>query len=84
VSEAAAPELFESLFDVLVQRVRDSLADEPLPRRYLSKEALAAHLGISERTIRTWRSHGLPGHRVGREVMYDLPEVEKWIEAHDG
>ena len=48
--------------------------------RFLSKTALAAHYGISERTIRTWRERGLPGIRVGREVMYPLDECDRWIE----
>ena len=36
--------------------------------RYVSKEKLAGRLGISERTIKTWRSRGLPAAKVGREL----------------
>jgi len=50
-------------------------------RRFLSKTALAAQLGVTPRTIKTWREHGLPGRRVGREVMFDLAEVERWIDG---
>lgn len=49
--------------------------------RFLSKSALAAHLGVSTRTIKTWRERGLPGRKIGREVMFDLSEVERWIDG---
>lgn len=52
-------------------------------RRFLSKPALAAHYGVSERTIRTWREKGLPGRRCGREVMYEIAAVDRWIESHE-
>ncbi len=51
-------------------------------RRFLSKTALAEHYGVGERTIRTWREKGLPGVRVGREVMYEVEAVDRWIESH--
>jgi hypothetical protein len=53
-----------------------------LERRFLSKRAVAEHYGISERTIKTWRERGLPGVRVGREVMYDVEACDRWIESH--
>jgi hypothetical protein len=65
--------------NALVELVRESLTVEP---RYLSKQALAARLGVDERTIKTWRSKGLPGVRVGKEVMYEITAVERWIEQH--
>jgi predicted DNA-binding transcriptional regulator AlpA len=52
--------------------------------RFLSKSALAAHLGVSTRTIKTWRERGLPGRKIGREVMFDLSEVERWIDSEGG
>jgi hypothetical protein len=51
-------------------------------RRFLSKPALAGHYGVSERTIRTWREKGLPGYRCGREVMYEVAAVDRWIESY--
>jgi hypothetical protein len=50
--------------------------------RFPSKPALASHYGVSERTIKTWREKGLPGVRVGREVMFDVGECDRWIESH--
>jgi excisionase family DNA binding protein len=74
--------LGESLVDVLHDLVHDEVAAQLEPRRFLSKEALAEHLGVSPRTIKTWRAKGLPGCRVGREVMFDVDEVNRWIERH--
>jgi Helix-turn-helix domain len=51
-------------------------------RRFLSKPSLAEHYGVSERTVRTWREKGMPGIRVGREVMYEVEAVDSWIESH--
>jgi Helix-turn-helix domain len=82
ISSAAAAILGESLADVLHDLVHNEVAAQLQPRRFVSKEALAEHLGVSPRTIETWRANGLPGCRVGREVMYDLAEVNRWIERH--
>jgi biotin operon repressor len=49
-------------------------------RRFVSKEALATHLGISERRIKTLREHGLPARKVGRDLYFDLDEVNLWID----
>jgi hypothetical protein len=51
-------------------------------QRFLSKPALAAHYGVSVRTIKTWREKGLPGVRVGREVMFNVGDCDRWIESH--
>jgi excisionase family DNA binding protein len=81
-SSATAAMLGESFVDVLHDLVHDEVAAQLEPRRFLSKEALAEHLGVSPRTIKTWRAKGLPGCRVGREVMFDVDEVNRWIERH--
>jgi hypothetical protein len=67
----------------LIERIADRVVELLAPRqRFLSKPALAMHYGVSERTIRTWRERGLPGVRVGREVMYDVDVTDRWIETH--
>jgi hypothetical protein len=81
-SALAAAVLGESLFDVLRDLVHDEVAAQLRPQRFLSKAALAEHLGVSPRKIKTWRAQGLPGCRIGREIMYDLEEVNRWIEQH--
>jgi hypothetical protein len=72
-----------ALPEAVIERIAERAATLATTRhRFLSKPALAAHYGVSERTIRTWRERGLPGIRVGREVMYSLDACDRWIEAH--
>lgn len=68
--------------DTLVQQVAERAAELLRMPRFLSKRSLAAHYGVSERTIRTWRERGLPGVRCGREVMYEVAVCDRWIEGH--
>jgi hypothetical protein len=79
MSETLVVELPDALVATIAARAAELVANRP---RFLSKSALAAHYGVSERTIRTWRERGLPGVRVGREVMYPVDECDRWIEAH--
>lgn len=72
-------EVPEDLIEEITHRVIERARLEP---RYLSKSALAERYGVGQRTIRTWREKGLPGVRVGREVMYDVEACDRWIEAH--
>ena len=70
----------EELVELIAERAAELVAARP---QFLSKHALAERYGVGERTIRTWRERGLPGYRVGREVMYPLDECDRWIEAHE-
>ncbi len=72
--------LDDALVVSLFERARELGLCQALPSRIVSKEKLADLLGVKERTVKTWRSHGCPGHRVGREVMYDIEEVQRWLE----
>jgi hypothetical protein len=73
--------LSDEFVAALAERVRALEPDQP-QRRFLSKRALAEHYGISERTVKTFREKGLPGVRVGREVLYDVAACDRWIESH--
>jgi Helix-turn-helix domain len=74
---SVAIEIPDEVLDLLAEKVAAHLRP-----RLLSKPALADYLGVKERTVKTWRETGLPGHSVGREVMYDVREVEKWVERN--
>ena len=74
---AAAAELVDALADAVLVRV---LERTPEPR-FLSKSALADHLGVSERTIKTLRERGLPARKIGRTLFFELSEVERFIDA---
>ena len=44
----------------------------------------AAYLGVSPKTLETWRCtgrHGLPYIRVGRLVRYRMRDLEEWLAA---
>lgn len=72
-------ELTEELTEELVSRVVARLQAEPA-RRFLSKEALASHLGVTERRVKTLRERGLPARKIGRDLYFDVDEVNAWIE----
>ena len=70
-------ELPDRLVEELAQRAAAIVRAE---RRFLSKAALAAYLGVSERRIKTMREHGLPARKVGRDLYFDVEEVQKWLD----
>ncbi len=50
------------------------------PESFVSKGALAAHLGMSERWVELRMKEGLPVHRFRRTVRFRISEVEQWLE----
>lgn len=74
-----AIDISEQLLDSIVNRVVERIREAP-ERRFLSKRSLAEHLGVSERRIKTLRSRGLPARKVGRDLYFDLEEVEAWLD----
>lgn len=41
----------------------------------------AKMLSISERTLATWtKKEGLPCTKVGRIVLYSIPQIARWLE----
>jgi len=83
MSTEFAVRLPEDLVETLVLRVVECLNAQP-ERRFFSKSALAEHLGVSPRTIKTWRERGLPGRKIGREVMFEINEVNLWLDREVG
>jgi phage terminase Nu1 subunit (DNA packaging protein) len=61
------------------RRVAAELERTP-ERRLLSKRAVAEHFGVSPRTIKAWREKGCPALRVGRVSMFDVADVDRWLE----
>ena len=51
---------------------------------YISSKELAKKIGVTTRTLSTWRStgkYGLPFIKVnGRKVLYRVEDVEAWLE----
>ena len=73
---AVAAAFLDALLNEVTRRARDALARP----RFLSKPALAKHLGVPERRIKTLREHGLPARKIGRDLYFDLDEVEDFID----
>ncbi len=60
-----------------------TVAEPPAVTRLLSRNEAAAFLGIRPCTLAQWTCAGryhLPIVRIGRRVMYDLLDVEAYIE----
>jgi predicted DNA-binding transcriptional regulator AlpA len=52
---------------------------------YLTREALAAQLQKSVRTIDRWETRrvGPPRVRVGRLILFRVQSVREWLESHE-
>jgi excisionase family DNA binding protein len=49
-------------------------------RRWTELNGVAEYLGCSVRRVRDLRERGLPAKRVGKRLVFDLREVDAWIE----
>jgi hypothetical protein len=78
----------DALVDTLDARIRE-IAREVINERcdadcrYVSKIKLAELLGVSPRRVKTLRAHGLPARKIGRDLYFDLDEVETFLD-HEG
>jgi hypothetical protein len=52
---------------------------------YVSREQLAVNIGKSTKTLVRWEldGRGPPVTRIGRDVLYYLPSVEKWLRSQE-
>jgi excisionase family DNA binding protein len=46
--------------------------------RWVTISEVAAHFGVSNRTIHRWIKRGLPKHKPGN-LMFDLEECDAWV-----
>lgn len=47
---------------------------------YVDERTIARYFGVSERTIRRWRSQGMPGDLKGGARRYKIGLCEQWHE----
>jgi hypothetical protein len=61
------------------------LNSQPILAEFLTKEELAAELGLNERTLDRWDVLGIgpPRTHVGRKVLYRRASVQKWLTAQE-
>jgi predicted DNA-binding transcriptional regulator AlpA len=52
---------------------------------YISRKRLAADLKLAEATLIRWEKDGKgpPVTRIGRDVKYYIPSVEKWLRSQE-
>ena len=53
-------------------------ADGGMWEPWLDERAVAGHYGVSTRTIRRWRTAGMPSRVFGGVRRYRLSECERW------
>lgn len=55
-----------------------------LRKQFLTKKELAEYLGLSVFTIDSWVSQRreVPFVKMGRRVMFDIGDVQAWVEAN--
>jgi excisionase family DNA binding protein len=58
--------------------------NRPIDKIFLSKKELSVMLGISIFTIDSWVSERreIPFVKMGKRVMFDLNDINEWIECH--
>jgi hypothetical protein len=52
---------------------------------YVSREQLADNIGKSTKTLIRWEldGRGPPVTRIGRDVLYYIPSVQKWLRSQE-
>lgn len=56
-----------------------------LLKDYIPRKALAAEVGYTEKTLIRWEldGKGPPVTRIGRQVLYFRPSLEKWLRSRE-
>jgi hypothetical protein len=81
---AAAPlALPHEWVEALAQRVAEILDERAERRRWTDLHGVAEYLGWSDRRARYLRERGLPAKKIGKRLLFDLREVDAWLE-HEG
>lgn len=52
-----------------------------MTKLYTVKE-IAEYLNIHRETVRVWRINGMPCIKIGRNVRFDINEVNKWLRGN--
>lgn len=85
LSGFAEQELIERIVAGVIARVSSTPKSEPIQEnRYLREREAAELLGVSQHTLRAWRTRGspigLPYARFGRVLLYSAKELERFME----
>jgi hypothetical protein len=67
-------ELPEAVLEAIAERVAEKVRP-----RWAELEGTAEHFQVPVRRVRDWRERGMPAKRIGRRLLFNLPECEEWI-----
>jgi excisionase family DNA binding protein len=70
-------ELPDDVIDELAERVSQRLERS----RWAPIEGVAEYLKVDIRRVRDFRERGLPAKKIGRRLLFDLREVDAWLES---
>lgn len=70
-----APEHYETLAEMIAEKVANKLASRPKQRFWSSKQ-LCEETGLHKRTIQRWKDDGkIPYETAGRRILYPVDEA---------
>ncbi len=59
------------------------MSNEPenvTPEKWVNLEDIAAHLSVSDDTVRTWVKEGkVPFYRAGKRDKFKIADVDEWV-----
>jgi hypothetical protein len=60
-------------------------AEPMILKDYIPRKMLADEIGVTEKTLIRWElaDKGPPVTRLGRDVLYYVPSVERWLRAQE-
>lgn len=69
------------LAEIIKKELTTQLTDNSSGSPYLNKKQTCHFLGISNNTLDTWISRGIPTIKIGKTVRFDKNEIHKWIKG---
>jgi hypothetical protein len=72
--------LQEALDGRIREIVREEVAKVNAGRRWAEIDGVAIYLGTSTRRVRGYREAGLPVRKLGKRLIFDLDEVDTWLD----
>ena len=52
------------------------------PEKWVNLKEIAAHIGVSEDTIRLWIKKGtIPYSRAGKQYKFKISEIDEWLKS---
>jgi Glu-tRNA(Gln) amidotransferase subunit E-like FAD-binding protein len=72
--------LEETLTARIREIAREEIASVQAGRRWADVDGVASYLRTSTRRVRGYREAGLPARKLGKRLLFDLDEVDDWLD----